>query len=359
MKNVWNGFKMAFALILGWPFIVVLLPMWLLYSWNERRLGHPLPHAPWSGVRHAFGSRSPGEVESVNPLSRMESMLATRDETFQPAASVGHSGPVFASDVKSSADAIPWPVTTDPIPGGVALVTGGGKRLGAALCRDLARIGFKVGVVYHRDPDAARQIVEEILGQGGVARSFPLNLNDPGSVDVLLDEASQAMGGVPGLLVNNAGRFHPTRIDGGSWEEMDELFRVNLQGPLWLALRAGARMAAHGGGQIVNICDIWGERPLAGHAAYGASKAGMIMATQVLARDLAPRVRVNAIAPGAILPPEALSGPEAEAYQRLLTRTPLAAQAGPEAVTGALRYLLTAPYVTGEILRVDGGRRLV
>ncbi|MBF0191988.1 MAG: SDR family oxidoreductase [Magnetococcales bacterium] len=242
--------------------------------------------------------------------------------------------------------------------GGVALVTGGGKRLGAALCLELARLGYAVGVVYHQDAEAARRTVDAIVRQGGMARPFRLDLKDPDGADVLLDEASAALGGVPGVLVNNAALFHPTRIDGGSWEELGALFQVNLQGPLWLALRAARRMAAQGGGQIINMGDIWGVRPLAGHAGYGASKAGMIMATQVLARDLAPAVRVNAIAPGAILPPDAASGPEADAYRRMLTRTPLADQAGPEAVTAALRYLLAASYVTGEILRVDGGRWL-
>ncbi|MBF0213420.1 MAG: SDR family NAD(P)-dependent oxidoreductase [Magnetococcales bacterium] len=352
MKNVWNGFKVALALILGWPFIAVLLPMWLIYSWNEHRLGRPVPHAPWSLLMQAFRKSRKTTARSAS-VKRAEILL----DDFAEEDS-GHSL-ATAYPKASTPERLPsWAMAEEPPSGGVALVTGGGRRLGAAICRDLARIGFDVGVVYHRDLEPARNLVDEIVRSGGVAYPFRLDWHDPTSAETLLEEATQALGGVPRLLVNNASRFQPTGIEGTSWEELETLFRVNLQGPMWLSWCAARRMIGHGGGQIVNICDIWGERPLAGYAAYGASKAGLIMATQVMARDLAPDVRVNAIAPGAILPPEINDGPEAEAFQRLLSRTPLARQAGPEAVIRALHYLLTAPYVTGEILRVDGGRSL-
>ncbi|MBF0628215.1 MAG: SDR family oxidoreductase [Magnetococcales bacterium] len=355
LRNVWNGFRLALALVLGWPFLVILLPVWLLYSWHEQRLGRPVPHAPWAVLRQACGR----ETSCLPPAaSRQVSFTPSPDPewemTIQPgrAAEGSPSLPVAAGSfpaLRESAGALR----------GVALVTGGGRRLGAAICRELASQGFGVAVLYHRDADAAHQTAAAIVDSGGLARSFRLDWREPEGVEKLLDAACQALGGAPTLLVNNAARFQPTALDGGSWEGMSELVRVNLQGPIWLMLRVARRMADHGGGQIVNIADIWGERPLGGHAVYCATKAGLIMATQVLARDLAPAVRVNAIAPGAILPPDDGAGAEAiAAYHRLLARTPLAGQAGPEAVTGALRYLLTAPYVTGEILRVDGGRRL-
>ncbi|MEO5363175.1 MAG: SDR family oxidoreductase [Magnetococcus sp. DMHC-8] len=239
--------------------------------------------------------------------------------------------------------------------GEVALVTGGARRLGAAICRDLAALGYRVAVVYHRSAGEADGVVADILARGGIARAFSLDLREAGQVTRLLDGVEQVWD-VPGLLINNAALFAPTPLGAATWDGLEQLLRVNLQGPLWLALGVAERMkgrmeGAGEGGQIIQMCDIWGERPLAGHVGYSVSKAGLIMATRALARELAPAVRVNGIAPGAILPQEG-----EERFRVMLDRTPLARQAGPEAVLQAIRYLLTARFVTGEILHVDGGR---
>ena len=158
------------------------------------------------------------------------------------------------------------------------------------------------------------------------------------------------------MLINNAAHFAATDPVSGSPRGLRDLLDVNLAGPVWLALRAAERMNANGGGAIINLADIWGERPLKGHTVYSASKAGLIMATKGLARDLAPRVRVNAIAPGGVLPPEGVSDPN---FQKMMAQTPMAGMAGPEAVLEAARYLIAAEFVTGEVLHVDGGRLLV
>lgn len=240
----------------------------------------------------------------------------------------------------------------------VALVTGGGSRLGSMIARDLSSLGWALVVTYHRSGLRAAQWVSEIVEAGGAARCYPLDLLHPFAIQSILMDVQQQWGPVT-LLINNAGVFLPDRLLQGEeegWLRMEHLFKVTLQAPLWLSMQVAQGMRqAKVSGQIINIADIWGERPLAGHAAYGAAKAGMIMATRVLARDWAPDIRVNAILPGAVVPPEEKD----LGYQRMLERTPLKDQAGPEGVCLAVRYLLEAHYVTGEVLHVDGGRHLV
>ncbi|MBF0294349.1 MAG: SDR family NAD(P)-dependent oxidoreductase [Magnetococcales bacterium] len=317
MNGFWNGCKLAVGFVLGLPFLVLLLPLWFVYAWSERRAGRPDPVPPWRFL-------TPGEPSQA----RMEAPGGS------PLAVAGGAGRV-------------------------ALVTGGGKRLGGAVSRDLAALGYRVGVLFHQDRAAAEACVAAIRQAGGEAEALGVDLTDPGRMDGCLDEAERRLGGVPEVLVNCAGLLLPTDPVAPDWEEMSAVLRVNLQGPLWFAMRVARRMtAADKPGLIVQVCDIWGERPLAGHAAYSAAKAGLIMGTQALAREVGPGVRVNAIAPGAILPPEEESGPLAEGFRKMLGRTPLAAHAGPEAVVLAVRYLLGARFVTGEILHVDGGRRL-
>ncbi|MBF0436625.1 MAG: SDR family oxidoreductase [Magnetococcales bacterium] len=242
-------------------------------------------------------------------------------------------------------------------PGGIALVIGGGSRLGAVIARDLSALGFAVAITYHRSGVQAVQWVAEVIAAGGAARCYPLDLQHPFAITSILSDVHQQWGPVT-LLINNAGVFLADHVLDGEegWRHMESLFKVTLQGPLWLSMQvAQAMRQAQVSGQVIHIADIWGERPLTGYAAYGAAKAGMIMATRVLARDWAPTIRVNAILPGAVLPPEGGN----PGYQRMLERTPLKDQAGWEGVCQAVRYLLVARFVTGEILHVDGGRHLV
>ncbi|GAB0056815.1 hypothetical protein SIID45300_01127 [Candidatus Magnetaquicoccaceae bacterium FCR-1] len=337
MRSVWRGFRGAVGLMVSLPFLLPLVPMWWLYRVHERRAGRAVPPWPWA----AWRGRGP-----VTTREELEALLV--------------------ADLSGLDREAEWEVTRDACPSpdanprdrragwrGVALVTGGGRRVGAAICRDLGRMGYAVAVGYQRDRESAEGVVAGIVAEGGVAQAFSLELTDPATLDAVLERVETGLEGRLALLVNGAARFEPTPLDGAGWEAMTALLQVNLQGPLWLALGAARRMRGNGGGSIVQIADLWGERPLAGHALYGASKAGLLMVTRVLARDLAPEVRVNAIAPGALLPPE--TGAD-EGYRRLLARTPLAGMAGPEAVVKAVRYLVTADYVTGEVLHVDGGR---
>jgi pteridine reductase len=338
-----KGFKGGLALCMALPFIILLLPMWYLYRWDKRRSGEEVPEAPWAALFN--GGRSQKQSQGSRHARRSyryDDDLSTEDQEYRSAR---------GEDEELDS------LVSKPERGRVALVTGGGRRIGAAISLDLAELGYVVAVVYHKSAKEADGVVASIREKGGEAESFALDLRNPAKISTMLNEVTRKLGPV-GLLINNASLFLPTPMEEqeGQWEIMDSLLHVNLQGPMMLAMLA-ARSMEERGGVVINMCDIWAEKPLRGHAAYSAAKAGLISATQVLAREAAPEVRVNAIAPGAILAPENRDGKGA--FQKSLARTPLARAASPDAILQAIRYLLTANYVTGEVLHVDGGRRLV
>jgi len=160
------------------------------------------------------------------------------------------------------------------------------------------------------------------------------------------------------LLINNASSFFPTDVTTSDRRQWDELMNSNLRGP-WFLSAAAAEPLGESGGAIVNMVDIHGLVPLAGHGIYSQAKAGLIMQTRALARDLAPAVRVNGVAPGTILWPEGKGQDSSEGQAAILQKVPLGRQGSPEDIAGAVAFLgLDAPYITGQILAVDGGRLL-
>jgi pteridine reductase len=234
--------------------------------------------------------------------------------------------------------------------GRAALVTGGARRIGRAICLALSGRGVKVAIHYRTAEAEAKELAARCPG----SVLLKADLANPGERARLVPEAADRLGQLD-FLVNNASIYEAAalpEIDDLLWERA---LAVNLTAPFFLARDAGLRMRATGGGSIVNLTD-WGiERPYPNRLPYFAAKAGLDAATRGLARALAPEVRVNAVAPGPILLP-ADAGPEL--HEAVRHATPLGRLGGPEAVASAVLFLLCHDFVTGETLRVDGGRSL-
>jgi pteridine reductase len=245
----------------------------------------------------------------------------------------------------------------DPMvpPGSVALVTGAARRLGRAIALRLARGGCRVAVHYRGSRREAEAAVREIRAGGGEARAFPADLARADAPARLVRAVEKALGPVD-VLVNNAAVFRPSPPGRGAAGEMDAHLALNLRAPWLLACAVAPGMVRRGRGRIVNIGDIHAERPLPDHGAYAASKAGLHALTLALARDLAPAVQVNTVAPGAILLPE---GAPDSLRARLVRGIPAGRLGTPEEVAEAVAFFVFGPgFVTGERLRVDGGRHL-
>lgn len=248
----------------------------------------------------------------------------------------------------------PDPRVSPPSP--VALVTGAVKRVGAAIARHLHAHGFNL-VLHHRASPAEAEALAAALesARAGSTLVVQAELGDTGRLPALVD-ATVARFGRLDALVNNASGFHPTPIGGASESDWNALFDSNAKGPFFLAQAAAPHLRA-AGGAIVNLVDVYGERPLANHTIYSMAKAANAMLVKSLAVELGPEVRVNGVAPGAILWPDA--GKSDDAKQAMLAKTALKRVGAPEDIAEAVRWLLQdARYTTGHILAVDGGRLL-
>jgi pteridine reductase len=235
--------------------------------------------------------------------------------------------------------------------GRVALVTGAGRRVGRAIAVALAADGAHVAVHYHESEEQARATVKAIEDAGGAASIFPADLRDAAAAAGLAGDVARACGRLD-VLVNSAGSMMRTPLDTVTPAQWDEVFAVNLRAPFFLSI-AAARAMGGAGGVIVNVSDHMGFESWPAFVPHGVSKAGVSAMTRALAGALAPRVRVNAVAPGAVLPPEGWPAAERERYA---AETPLGRIGTPDDVIGAIRFLIDATYVTGETLFVDGGR---
>lgn len=238
--------------------------------------------------------------------------------------------------------------------GKVALVTGGAVRVGRALAQALAGRGVRVALHYGRSQAAAEEAVAAIRAMGGEVEPLEADLRDAAHVAGLMGRAVKRFGRVD-ILVNSAAVFGPGELAAATETIWDEQFAVNLKAPFFLSRAFASHVRGERSGAIVNIADWRAVRPGPSHISYTLTKAGIVAMTQGLALALAPNIRVNAIAPGAILPPPG----EDEAYlDRLAERIPLKRHGGPEEVARALLYLLEAEFVTGQVMFVEGGERL-
>lgn len=232
----------------------------------------------------------------------------------------------------------------------VALVTGGAVRVGRAISLGLAEAGYHVVVNYRSSRGPARETAEEIRGLGRRCEIVQGDLGEPGTPSALVGAVREAFGRLD-LLVNSAANFHSTAILDTDAQEWDAVLDVNLRGP-HLLVRACAELLRATGGAVVNIADHMGMKPWVRYGAHSVSKAALIHLTRIQARALAPECRVNAIAPGLVLPPEGLSH---EALQREIDATLVKRTGSPQDVVEAVLYLARAGYVTGQLLPVDGG----
>ncbi|UNK48067.1 pteridine reductase [Lysobacter sp. S4-A87] len=238
----------------------------------------------------------------------------------------------------------------------VALITGSAKRIGAQIARTLHAAGYDLALHYRN----SRGDIDALAGElEGLRAGSTLVLQaDLGEFDRLPELIAHAVGRFGGLdaLVNNASSFSPTPVGTTTPMQWDQAFASNARAPFFLAQAAAPHLrAAHGG--IVNLADIYGERPLRDHSLYSMAKASLLMMTRSLALELAPEVRVNAVSPGAILWPE--ESANVAAQEAMLGRTPMGRTGTPAEVAEAVRWLLMdARYSTGQVLHLDGGRLL-
>ncbi len=240
-----------------------------------------------------------------------------------------------------------------PIPK-TALVTGGGRRIGRVLALALAEDGFAVAVHYHGSREAADAVVETIRGRGGAALALGADLADEEAVRSLLPRAERAFGPL-GVLVNNAAVFENDTAATVSRSSWDQHLAVNLRAPFVLIQEMAARLPAAASGVVVNMLDerVWSLTP--SFVSYTVAKAGLWTLTQTMALALAPRIRVNGIGPGPTLPSAHQS---IEQFFRQCAQMPLERGTSPQEIAAALRFILSAAALTGQMIALDGGQHL-
>ncbi|KAA6183577.1 pteridine reductase [Thiohalocapsa marina] len=240
--------------------------------------------------------------------------------------------------------------------GKVALITGGAQRIGGQIARLLHAEGADIVLHYRRSAAAAQALAADLNSlRADSVRTVQADLLDDDAPAHLM-QAVSAFRGRLDILVNNASSFYPTPLDQATQAHWHELMGANLKAPFFLA-QAAASLLRAAGGCIINLVDIHAERPLTDHPIYSMAKAGNAMMVKALAGELGPEVRVNGVAPGAILWPE--QGLSDDARREILARTALGRAGSPADIARTLLFLVRdAPYITGQIIAVDGGRTI-
>jgi pteridine reductase len=237
-----------------------------------------------------------------------------------------------------------------------ALITGAARRIGACTAETLHQRGCDVFLHYHSSSDAVDELADRLNTlRPDSAATLQADLGNMDDINRLAGSVRDKTGRLD-LLVNNASRFYPTKVGTTSMSQWDDLMDSNLRGPYFLTQALLPELNA-AGGSIVNLLDIHAVKPMSGHAVYCMAKAGLQMMTLALAKELGPEIRVNGVAPGAILWPE--QEDSLEHQQNILSKVVMGRAGSPEDIASAVVYLgLDAPYVTGQVLAIDGGRSL-
>lgn len=234
----------------------------------------------------------------------------------------------------------------------VALVTGGAKRIGGEICRALAQAGYALALHYGRSGAQAEQASRAICKDGGVCATFAYDLADARAAEKLVPRVVKEFGRLD-VLINSASIFEKSSLTGGSLDIWDRHFAVNLKAP-YILMRSFARQVKQG--NIVNVLDTHIVRNKTSYAAYLLSKKALAELTKMAAVEFAPRIRVNAVAPGLILPPVSK---KTDYLDRLAKHVPLCRKGDPAHIAHAVLFLLENDYVTGQVIFEDGGEHLV
>ena len=234
-----------------------------------------------------------------------------------------------------------------------ALITGGAARIGAQIVKTLHHNQFNIIIHCNQSKDKAQLLCDELnLIRANSVAIVSGNLNNIDELDSLVSSIESI-----DLLVNNASVFYPKSVEDSEMKDWDDVININLKAPFFLS-KGLSKTLSKNDGSIINIIDIHSERPLKKHAIYNISKAGLKMLTQTLAKELAPRIRVNGVSPGSILWPQDSAEISEDDKSLMLERIALHRQGSPQDIADTVLFLANSNYITGQIINIDGGRTL-
>ena len=234
-----------------------------------------------------------------------------------------------------------------------ALITGGAARIGAQIVKTLHHNQFNIIIHCNQSKDKAQLLCDELnLIRANSVEIVSGNLNNIDELDSLFSSIKSI-----DLLVNNASVFYPKSVEDSEMKDWDDVININLKAPFFLS-KGLSKTLSKNDGSIINIIDIHSERPLKKHAIYNISKAGLKMLTQTLAKELAPRIRVNGVSPGSILWPQDSAEISEDDKNLMLERIALHRQGSPQDIADTVLFLANSNYITGQIINIDGGRTL-
>ena len=234
-----------------------------------------------------------------------------------------------------------------------ALITGGAARIGAQIVKTLHHNQFNIIIHCNQSKDKAQLLCDELNAvRANSVEIVSGNLNNIDELDSLVSSIKSI-----DLLVNNASVFYPKSVEDSEMKDWDDVININLKAPFFLS-KGLSKTLSKNDGSIINIIDIHSERPLKKHAIYNISKAGLKMLTQTLAKELAPRIRVNGVSPGSILWPQDSAEISEDDKNLMLERIALHRQGSPQDIADTVLFLANSNYITGQIINIDGGRTL-
>ena len=234
-----------------------------------------------------------------------------------------------------------------------ALITGGAARIGAQIVKTLHHNQFNIIIHCNQSKDKAQLLCDELNSiRANSVKVISGNLNNIDELDSLVSSIKSI-----DLLVNNASVFYPKSVEDSEIKDWDDVININLKAPFFLS-KGLSKTLSKNDGSIINIIDIHSERPLKKHAIYNISKAGLKMLTQTLAKELAPRIRVNGVSPGSILWPQDSAEISEDDKNLMLERIALHRQGSPQDIADTVLFLTNSNYITGQIINIDGGRTL-